>query len=71
MTKQKIMLWQVSVTIECKRKYYQFTTLKKALRFMDYWIVAHIDTTNTYPADSVNLMIREFKKAPNNIDQVL
>jgi hypothetical protein len=71
MNKERTLLWQVSVVVEGKRKYHQFTTLRKALRFMDHWIVDHIEETNTYPSHSLNLSIRQFKKAPKNIDQVL
>ena len=71
MNKKRILLWQVSVVVEGKRKYYRFTNLRKALRFMDDWIVDHIEETNTYPSQSLNLSVREFEKAPKNIDPVL
>ena len=68
---QVIVLWQVSVVIEGKRKYYRFTNLRKALRFMDDWIITYIEETNTYPSHSLNLSVRDFKKAPKNIDSIL
>mgnify|MGYP003133039493 CR=1 FL=1 len=71
MNKENILLWQVSLVVEGKRKYYWFTTLGKALRFMDHWIVDHIEETNNFPSHSLNLSIRDFEKRPKNINPVL
>ena len=64
-----VILWQVSVDENSKRKYYQFTTLKKALRFMEHWISEYIEDNNAYPGSSLNLQPRMFEKVPKNVDK--
>ena len=63
------IVWQVSVDENSQRKYYQFTTLRKALRFMEHWIREYIEDNNAYPTTSLNLQTRIFEKLPKNIDQ--
>ena len=63
------ILWQVSVDENSKRKYYHFTTLRKALRFMEHWISEYIEDNNVYPGRSLNLQAREFEKLPKNVDK--
>ena len=66
-------LWQVSIAGDVygkdqRRRYYQFSTLTKAQKFIHYWIVDYIEITGHGPYDTINLGLRNFEKLPKKID---
>ena len=56
MSNQHIAVWQVSVAGDVygkdqKRRYYHFTTLAKAQRFIHHWIIDRMEITGNGPYD--------------------
>ena len=67
------VVWQVSVRGDVysktsDRRYYHFTTLAKAQKFIHWWVVDHIELCGGPPMSTINLGVREFKKLPKKID---
>ena len=57
---QKFGCWQVSVSEDDGRKYYHFSSLGRALWFVDDSIQKYIKKTGYYPVRSVNVSYRVF-----------
>ncbi len=73
MSNQHYAVWQVSVAGDVygkdqKRRYYHFTTLAKAQRFIHHWIIDRMEITGNGPYDTINLGLRNLKKLPKKID---
>tara|TARA_B100001287_G_C22649420_1_gene514423 strand:+ start:1367 stop:1657 length:291 start_codon:yes stop_codon:yes gene_type:complete len=59
-TKQKFGCWQVSLSENCVRKYYHFSSLGSALSFVNDSFKKHMKDTGYCPVNSANVSYRVF-----------
>ena len=63
-------IWQVSININSKRKYFYFSSLAKATRFIKTYVADLIDDTGYPPVCSMNIQVYKSCKLPKTIDNM-